>query len=217
MDKPKTKRIKNKQYRKFLDEGIINLITEEDIVKVLNNINGKHIREARSLVICLYLTGARPVEVLSLKAKDISKSSRYVLVKVPASKNGLPRTIYLPFKNPLVKELLNFAVAIMNERWLFYNFRGNYKRKYITKKGFIKEYKVVSAKLPHFFEKWFSILPYGSVPPYFLRHNRFSQLSQAGASQNELKHTKGAKSYDSIQHYLHMSEESAKKVARRIK
>ena len=213
MEQIKKHRIKNALYRKFLDEGIIEILKHEDIVKVLNNIKGKNAKEARALVICLYLTGARPVEVLNMKAKDISKESQFILAKVPASKNGLPRTIYLQIRNSLAKELLNFAMSLMGERYLFWNFRGSSRQKYITDNGFLKEYNVITYKLRYYFKIWFNSL----IPPYFLRHNRFSQLSQDGASMDQLKNLKGAKSYESIQPYTHLSSDSAKKIARKIK
>ncbi len=206
-------RITNKLYRKFLDDGMIDIIKSEDIIKVLNGIKGKNTKEARALIICLYLTGARPIEIFNIKAKDITKENQFILVKVPASKNGLPRTIYLQSNNSLARELFDFAISLMGERFLFWNFRGRSKQKYITKKGMIKEYTIISYKLRYHFNKWFN----GLIPPYFLRHNRFSQLSQEGASLDQLKHIKGARSFESIQYYTHLSTESAKKIARKIK
>jgi len=213
MDKEnKHKRITNKHYRKFLDEGIIEFFDETDLIDVLNNIKGKHSIEGRALVIALYYTGARPVELLNIKAKDVTKDGRYVLIKVPGAKNGLPRTINLPYyKKPLVRELKDFAFSTMPERFLFWNYRGNSKVKVMTKRG-LKEYPFITYKVRDYFKKWFANSKL-DVPPYYLRHNRFSKLISKGATVEDIKFLKGAKRYDSVQPYVHMSSEKARKLA----
>lgn len=212
----KFKRIKNPEYRRFLDEGIIKTISEDDINLIIGNIKGNNKLEARSLVICLYYTGARPNEVLRLKAKDIKRDKRYIIVKTLGSKNGLPRSIYLLYKKPMVKEFYKFASSLFPERYLFWNFKGNYRREFINRKGLIKERIEITQKLRYHFDKWSSILPQGSIPPYFLRHNRFSKLAQAGATIDEMRVLKGAKTYNSVLPYVHMSTIVAKKVARKM-
>lgn len=209
-------KIKNVNYRMFLDEGIIKIVEEADIFKALGNIKGKRAKEGRALVILLYYTGARPIEALNLKAMDISKKDTYVVIKfIKTWKQGLPRTIYLPYSKALVKEFYQYATSVFPDLYLFYNFKNKYKRLYKSKKGEIKEYIEETNKLPYYFKKWFKGII--DISPYYLRHNRFSKLSQEGITDSQLQYLKGAKSVESVRPYKHMSSLTAKKLARKMK
>jgi len=208
-------RIKNKNYRKFLDQGIIETINEDTIKQALNNIKGKRKKEGRALLITLYYTGARPNEILRLKTESINKDKSYLVIKMPASKNGLPRSIYLQLKKPLIKELYNFCQSIPPNMYLFYNYRSKYTRTRKTKKG-ITQYTEIADSLRYHFNKWFEGIIPESIPPYFLRHNRFSKLSEAGLDMQDIRILKGAKTYNSVMPYLHMSTKSAKKIAKKM-
>lgn len=210
-----TQRIKNKHYRQFLDEGIIHTLTEDDLHAALDNVTGKHQRQGRSLIICMYYTGARPVEALQLKARHISKRGSYVLVRLAASKHGLPRTPHLQYKRPLVKEFYQYARSLFQEMYLFHNYRTKYTRKRLTKKG-IKEYVEITDGLRYWFKKWFKNVTDEPIPPYYLRHNRFSKLSEAGATMEEIRILKGSKTFTSVTPYLHMSSRAAKKLAKKM-
>jgi site-specific recombinase XerD len=212
--KSKNKRIKSPKYRKFLNEGIIDIITETDLENALNNIKGKFKTQARALIICLYYTGARPNEVLRLKAKDIIKEKTYILIKIKSSKGGRPRTVYLRYKLKYVKELWKFASQVFMERLLFWRFISQYERTYITKKGEKITRIEYTDKLRYHFKKWFKDK---NIPPYYLRHNRFSSLAMNGATLENLRFIKGSSSYNSVLSYLHMSEAEAKKVSKMIK
>lgn len=216
MEALKHKKIKNRNYLDFLDNGIIDPILEEaDIIKVLDNIKHSSRSEARALVILLYYTGCRPVEALNMVAKDITKKGRYIIAKIPASKRGLARSLHLYFTLPLVKELYKYACGLMPERYLFYSFKGSYKRTTINKKGIPKTHIEQTDKLRYWIYKWFSVLPdLDTLPPYYLRHNRFSKLALAGASDRELRQFKGSKTAESIAYYTHLSSERSKKLAR---
>lgn len=218
---PKKERITNHHYKKFLQEGLINTINEEELAQALKNITGrygKHITEARALLITLYYTGARPNEILRLKGKDFKKTGRYISVIVPASKNGLPRTLMLPHKHELVKELYDYTSTMFPEVYLFYNFHSTAKHEVKNPDGTIKKvYPQLSAKLYYHFLKWFDgVLEFESISPYYLRHNRFSKLAIAGVDLNDLRMWKGAKTLDSVMPYLHMSTASSKKIAKKL-
>lgn len=210
----KKQRITNLEYRKFLDNGIITIITEPEIHEALNNIKGKRAAEGRALLITLYYTGARPVEVLQLKAKHIKREGSYITIKVPGAKRGLPRTIYLPYRLHLVKELYKYATGVFMEMLLFYHYSNRYIRLSPSKKGGFNETIQSTDKLRYYFKKWFTNR---KITPYFLRHNRFSQLTEAGESQDTIMFLKGSKSLESVRPYLHLSTEKAKKVAKKIK
>lgn len=210
-------KITNKNYRKFLDKGIIDIITLEKLNKALANIKGKHIKEARALLICLYYTGARPIEVLGLKGRAFKRVDSYVTIEVQAVKRGLNRTIFLPYRYKLVKEMYDYAVRCFPNAMLFYHFRSSYKRRVVKKDGSVTYREEVTDKLRYFFKRWFTGVIKDSITPYFLRHNRFSQLSEAGLTPQDIQHIKGAKSANSVQPYLHLSTKSAKNIAKKIK
>lgn len=210
------KRIKNINYRRFLDDGIITILNEEHIKKALANIKGRHVKEGRALLIALYYTGARPNEILNLKGDDFKKEGNYILVRVPASKGGLPRTIHLQYKHEMVKELWQYAASLFPEMFLFYHYKNEYIRESMSKTGKLKEYTETTNKLRYHVKKWFTGVIEDSITTYYLRHNRFSKLAESGATSDEMRQLKGSKTYGSITPYLHMSRETARKVAKKL-
>lgn len=204
-------KIKNKNYREFLDKGTIKLLHEPDIERALMNVTGRYSKEGRALLITLYYTGGRPVEVLSLKPADIEKKGGKVIINMPAAKNGLPRPVWLNYKFPLVKELYKYTRSMFPGMFLFHHFRGKYER---IRKG--KVYIEVADKLRYYLNKWFADIIEDSIPPYYLRHNRLSKLSAAGATMDELRMFKGAKDFNSIIPYIHLSADIAKKISKKI-
>lgn len=221
MTTSKKRKIKNFNYRKFLDEGIINTISEDDILQALDNVKGKRgrfIKEGRALLITLYYTGARPVEVLRMKAKDFVRDKAFLKLKLTPSKRGLPRTIYLPWKLPLVKELYDYVKPSFPEMYVFWHYRTRYERHTMIGKNKDKPkvYVEITDGLRHYFRTWFAHVLNEGIPPYYLRHNRMSKLSMAGVTMEELRQVKGSRTFDSIIPYLHMSEKSAKSVAKKM-
>lgn len=206
--------ITNKNYRQFLDTGIIELISEDQLKMALNNVKGKYRKEGRALLIVMYYTGARPIEILGLKSKDITKQKNRVLISLKTAKRGVPRTIQLKCNLPMAKELYDYAASSFGEALLFYHFRNEYVRKTITKKGEIRIKTSITDKLRYYFKIWFMNII--DISPYYLRHSRFSKLAQKGASDRLLMQMKGAKDSKSIQPYIHMSKEGSDKLAKMI-
>lgn len=209
-------KIKNKAYRKFLDTGEIDTISNSEIRKALYNIKGKNQDEGRALLLTLYYTGARPNEVLRLRSKDVYRKDAYVAISMPGSKGGLSRIIYLQYAQPLVREIYHYAKSLFADMYMFHSFRNIYVRKVRKKNGEIVERKEISGKLNYFIKKCFQGVIEGSIPPYFLRHNRFSKLAMNDASDREIQLLKGCRGSGSIGYYTHLSSKSAKKVARKI-
>lgn len=208
-------KIKNVNYRKFLDVGLIETITETHIREALKNIKGmrgRHIKEGRALLIAQYYTGARPNEILRLQAKDITQEGAYIRVFVRGSKKGLPRPIYLRKKLDLAMELYDYAIRSMPDMYLFFHYTNVYDR--LTKKG--KWRKEYDAKFRFHCLKWFTGVIEGSITPYYLRHNRFSRLALAGASVQEIRMLKGSRTDASVMPYLHLSSKTGKQLSRKI-
>lgn len=212
-----SKRITNINYRRFLEEGIIDMVEEKHVRMAMKNIvHFPFKKEAKALLIMLYYTGARTNEVLRIRAVDVSKEKSYVKVKIAGSKKGLPRTFYLPYRLEMVKELYKYTSRLYPEMPLFFHFKYHYKRRYKRKDGSIKEYVQTSDKVHYYVKKWFTgVLP-GSIPPYFFRHSRFSQLTEAGLSSEEIMMLKGGRSLSSVRPYQHMSKKTGVLAAKRI-
>jgi integrase len=212
-------KITNEQYSRFYSKGMIELLTLEELEQALKNVKGmygKHIKEGRALLITLYYTGARPIEALSLLAENVYKEGSYIKIDVPTAKRGVPRTISLPSRFKLIKELYAFAQSNFRGRYLFYNYRSKRVKTYVIK-GVTKTYDDISDKLRYYCLKWFKDVRGGSITPYFLRHNRFSQLANAGVSPQDIQFLKGARSTDSVQPYLHLSRKKSEDLAKKIK
>lgn len=209
-------RIKNAYYVEFLEKGTIQYINPEHIDKAVLQIP-KNREMAMCLIYTLYLTGARPIEVLNLKAKDVTKDGSYIKIQVSGAKNGLPRPIFVQDKNKYAKHIHDYAKQLMPDMWLHHSFRGKYVRNVLNKKGVVKTYAELSRPVRSNFAKWFkNILGEEPIVPYHLRHNRFSKLSEAGASLEDMRITKGSKTLQSITPYIHMSAERGKKMAKNI-
>jgi len=209
-------KITNPNYRKFLDEGIMEFVTEEQLKEALSNIKEKQRKQGRALLIILYYTGARPKEILYIKANDILKEGSFITIKIMGAKRGLTRKVYLQYKKSLIKELWNYVTTLPPEMFLFHSFKNTYVRSKQVKSGEIKQYVEETDKIRYYIFKWFKGVIPGSITPYFLRHNRFSKLSEAGATMQQIRQMKGSKSMKSILPYIHLSSESAKKLARKI-
>ena len=143
--------------------------------------------------------------------KDITKEGTYLLIKLQGSKKGLPRTIYLPYKNPLVQKIYQYAQGTYPDVILFHNYISKYVRTVQTKKG-IKQRQELSTKVYYYIQKWTQ----ETITPYFLRHNRFSKLSENGISMEQIRMVKGSRTLESVTPYLHLSTEVSKKVAKKI-
>ena len=175
-------RIKNREYRRFLDEGLINLVTPDTIKEAIQNIKGKNAVSAKALLWVLYYTGCRPAEALLLMPDDIKKEGRHLAIYFKKTlKNGLPRPFFVPMKREGAVTILNYASRVHPSIPLFYQFKGSYKRAHTKKSGEIVTYNETSGKLRYHFKKWFGFMD-DPIPPYFLRHNRFSQLTMANVS-----------------------------------
>lgn len=207
-------KIKNIFYKKFIEEGFIETITEQDIKIVLDNIRHRLKDQIQSLIILLYYTGARPSEILELKGSDIIREPNYIVVKLKTFKKGLPRTLYLAGRKPFVNILRNYSYKVHPDVYAFWMFRCGYKVKYINKKGDINTNLDRTAKLRYFFKRWFSVLEEKEIPAYYLRHNRFSIFAQKGASIEDIRLWKGGKTLESVTPYLHMTTVTSRKLSR---
>lgn len=207
------KRILNERYRAFLDRGEIQTLTEQEIQGVLSNISGEWRRAARCLVCTLYYTGCRPSEALELTAKDHEVQGVYLVIRIPGKKKGLTRPVYLNLSLPLVGEIKDYALVHHPDYYIYHAFKGAYVRYWTNKKGERKTRVETSDKFRYHFRKWSD----GVLTPYFMRHSRFSKLAEAGATPEEIRQIKGARTLSSVTPYLHLTSTTGKKMARKIR
>lgn len=204
-------KIKSRAYRKFLDYEEMEIITIDMIKKVLDNIRHKDKQQARALVIAMYLTGARPIEILRLTRENVERKDNMFHLILPASKRGRPRIIKMPLSNALVRELYNYMTQCPPYVLIFHRFVSKCT-KTIYKNGQPIVKQRTTEKLRHWFIEWFSVLEMGDIPPYYLRHNLFSAMVAKGARPEDIKKMKGARSIKSVDPYIHMTEETQKRI-----
>lgn len=215
--------IKNKYYREFLDGGFIQYLEADTLNKIMENIDTKHRKEGRALCIAHYITGARPSEILQLKAQtNVYSKGQYIYIVIDKpTKNGLPRRIPIYMKGRgqttrYAKELLEYSNSLFPNMDMFPSFIGNYERELETKKG-PKMYREWGYKVRYYFYKWSKPVLEGGLNIYFLRHNRFSSLMENGADLEEIRILKGSKSLAGVMPYSHLSQKKLQKLGRMIK
>ncbi len=186
-------RYKNEKMKMFVERGIIEPIKYENFKGAWNKMKRKDIRFAFTI---LYFTGARPIELRYITCGDISSESKYWKIGIPSAKNGRFRYIYIPKKYAEFQEIYEYAQKHPSQYRLFPEF------------VWIKD---IRHHLQYYFKK------YGiDVPPYFFRHNRMSLLAEKGASVEEIKYFKGAKTIASVEPYLHLSSRKAREIGKLI-
>lgn len=208
-------KITNPHYLKFIEKGEIGTIDLKQMEELIPTITHRESdAQAQAMVITAYYTGGRPVEYLELQRKKFSRAGAFLQIEMPSSKNGLPRPIMLQLKQRLVKQLWIYVRDMHPEAYVFFHFRASYTVRRINRKGEIVEYKSAGDKLRYYFKKWFKPMFDGSIPPYYLRHNRFSKMSMNGASETEIRLMKGSRTYEAVVPYVHLSSTTSKKLAK---
>jgi integrase len=229
-------KIKNPEYKQFIEHGYIELIEEPKFLEYLDQIKNKKLprkcdlKQARALFICLWYTGRRPSEIANIKAEDVEKIKEkhkyYIKIKYQTLKKGLKNTIWLPY-NKTTKEMYLFMINRLPQMYCFWSFRSLnkattkwkvskqilvkengklHKEEYTENKQ--KQYIRTGKKIDTYCKEW------TGLPAYFFRHNRFSLMYSKGATDSQVQLFKGAKSPGSVQMYKHMSKQMAKDITK---
>jgi integrase len=232
-------KIVNENYKSFLEGHLFECFTRDHLDAVLANIKdlyskrNKSVRDytraARALMICLWLSGARPAEALGLTSGDVIRMpGSKVSIYFKTLKRGKPRTIILPSNDKFVKEFTDYATSFGVESfYLFHMFRTTYVRTNIVKKwkrtnkatgmvetvtkAYEKPYSIESGKLYYYFKRW--VGPVFDVYPYYLRHSRLTKIAEDGSIE-DVRQFKGAKTYDSCLRYMQSTEKQKIKVGK---
>lgn len=209
--------VTNERYREFLDDGLISLITPQQLLAAMKNVRGRNAAAGRALLICLFWTGARPVEVLDLRTRHFTKEDNNLAIQIRGAKKGLSRKLHFPFNRLGISELWRYSQSFPSETLVFWPYRSRKVRQQTLPSGRVVEYTETTARLWFHFKNWFKGVTDPPINPYFLRHNRLSSLSENGASMQELRMFKGSKTVESITPYVHLSGQARKKLARLTK
>lgn len=232
-------KIVNIHYKAFIDGGLLFEINRDDIIKVLDNIaevqtnwSKEKIIQARALIIIAWATGARPNEYLRLMPSDFHKSKEFLEIKIPGSKGGKGRTMSLPLNlndspDPLITELYDYITRLFETMAPFHSFISNSTHYGITKKNvkktgeietkhYDKRYRDLGSKLRYYFPRWFEIIMEDGIPPYYLRHNRGTIVTD-NAGITAAAHALGHKSQTTtMKHYSHLTKERRRQIGKEL-
>lgn len=208
-------KIVNELYAKFADKTnpeFVKTIGKDQFKAMLDNIeyNTKDkTQQARALSIIAYYTGLRPVEILALTPTQFTKDRMDLALQVVPAKGGRAGTLLIPM-GPLLREAYDYVKKGIPTAPAFYQFisyNKNNKVTWTTKDGETKtrNYPRTTRNINYFANKWFGF------PFYFFRHNRFTRMSEAGATMDDIKEAKLAKDIRSVDPYVAYSRVKAKK------
>jgi integrase len=238
--------VKSQLYKDFKENKGIVIFTRDMLLQTIYNISkmyreGKFQRDyhrpARAFMIILWITGARPGEILNLTAKNVFKTDTgEIAIEFKTSKGGNPRQAKLPSHDELVNELWEYASSItLPEMFIFHMFRSKRIRTNVkvTRKSknpitgemeskVVKDYtgrvyENNSDKILRLFKRWVSGILDNvdgmEISPYYLRHSRISVIAdEDGIDIEDIRIFKGAKDYRSCQPYMHATPKKLKKL-----
>lgn len=164
-------------------------LTSEQMEKMLENLNTENHRIA---LILLYLTGARPSEVLTITKKDFTITDQDIKVFIKTLKRGDDRTlIFDRTSTPFADRLVAYLEGAEDK---LFSFSSDARLRQIV-------YKASD----------------NTVTPYTLRHNRHGKLAKEGASIYELMYWKGSKDPKSVIPYVMKSGSMVESLKKKVK
>lgn len=165
------------RYKKVIDRLI-----ELDEVQLM--LNRAKTLEHKVLVALLYLTGARPAEILELKARDFQVVLTDLQIRLLTKKGGYSRLLPLNIElTPYVKDLIIPWVESMKD----------------------PDSRVFTFHTTTRIQQIIYETSEGALCPYNFRHNRLTKMAMSGANMYELMAWKGAKDSNSVKQYLFQS------------
>jgi integrase len=149
-------------------------------------------------VALLYLTGARPKEIIQLVRDDFIILENELRIKIKTLKGGFDRMLIFdrnttPFINDII---IPFIEGLKENKRIFDFGKGN---------NTVRIRQIVYK------------LSDNIVTPYMFRHNRLYKLAELGASPYELMEFKGSKTMDSVRPYVTGSGQTMLKFKDKIK
>lgn len=214
----------DQELNQWRDTGaLFTTTTNEQIQPLLEQIQHKHQEEAHIMFILLWLSAARPNEILNLKRTDLKKIGNHLQIIFPASKGSQAGAFRFPLTSPLIKKVWDFASKKWEWELMFPHFYCDRKMTHTTKvwykkdkvtgenvryfKRYDKAYDHSAHHIGYWFKKW------GLRTPYYYRHNRLT-IAAEYLPIRELQRLKRAKKEDSVYIYLRSTAESQAKLTK---
>ena len=195
--------------------------------------------QAQALFILLFWTGRRPSELVTLRPEHINKvtkKGRKFLLNIPTLKGGEQTLIPLPF-NKHTLQAYNYMKKFPPGFNCFYAFLGHRRNKVNMR---LRKTKIIKIRTIHqdgtiteeeqheterepkiYFKQGEALghycLLWTGRPAYWFRHYRFSHMAKNGASRDQIKDYKGAKTDESVKVYLHQSNKQINEMLKTIK
>jgi integrase len=236
------KKITNKYYKDFLEKDFFEVVTKEILNDILDNISTLYKdkkfkqnvsgpkEEARAFVILLWITGARPAELLKMAKEDIEKRGNIIMITIPGGiKKSKTRTLHVSHSDKLVKEVWNYASQGTPIMRLFPHLQSERKRSNVTytkkvddpitgettkvKVMVNKTYTITTGRIYYYIKKYVEGVM--DISPYYLRHNRFTVAAEK-LDYKDLMKIKGARSIASVEPYVHVTKEKQEKWSREL-
>lgn len=175
------------------------LITIEQAKAMIEKAENK---EHKFLIAMLYITGARPLELLKLKKRDFETKDSDLRILLPTKKRkrtaGGMTLRMLPFdikQTPFVSDIIVPWISAL----------GDPDTNALTITSTTRIQQIVYT------------LSDNEFCPYNFRHNRLSQIALNGGTIEELKQFKGATNIASITPYLFMSPAVLERLKKHIR
>ena len=143
-------------------------------------------------------TGARPMEIASLKKSDVDFANNFIMIQ--ESKTGEGRTVPLP--EDLVQEFYNY-IEDNDSSWCF-PIKTN-SQQHITLESLRKAFKIRREKLQL----------NRALTPYCLRHTFITRMLAAGAPLFVIQSIVGHKNASTTAKYFHLNQQMQKEAMQR--
>jgi len=159
----------------------------------LLNMTGATTRKKEQFLACvLWMTGARPSELIELKNEDVKINETKLVFKVVTKKKRKGRW-HLEYRE------LEFARPLPPKTDRIIEFVVNYISRCPEGKMFLMTVRTME----YIIERLGSKGLHKFVCPYNFRHTRMTMLSRQGGTIDELLHFKGSSDIRSVTPYLH--------------
>lgn len=181
---------------RYKNANINYIVKRNDVIKLVKA-SGRIRNQA--LVVILWMTGARPGEIVELKRSDVSISDTKIRMDIVTKKKRKNKWHLekrpLIYKRPyprdgLIELVVKYISTVPEEARVF----------------------KISTRMVEIVIEGLGQKTGLSICPYNFRHSRFTTMSQQGATIDELMHMKGTTDIKSISPYLHAKPFKVKKL-----
>jgi len=174
-----------------LSKKIIQVLTKEEIIKLIECARNKNNVRDWALLECLYSTGARANELLSLKNKDINIKARTIKVFGKGSKERICMLNKMALMSMLAYQMTKKKEDLSPENLFFLNTKGE---------------KLDKGTLGEVIKRYASFAGISKrVYPHLFRHSFATHILEGGANIMEVKELLGHESVVTTQIYTHIS------------